>query len=169
MINRCQLVVLFAGKDVRTDDNMSFVWLNPTFVLTITGVIVLLILIFTNRLPTVNTWQTFLNCFETKGGQLMLLWVTDMIFLAIIVHSWGGWSPTLQNTVVGVFAGVNGAFLGAVGSKNTSTDGNGGSLPGAQVRAVTDTHEEVIRPAVPPIVAPPPAPQPIIPPKVLGE
>ena len=99
--------------------------LTPAYFLTFLVILVVLILIFTNRLPTVAEWQTWLNCFETKGGQLMLLWATDMIFLTIIVHSWGGWSPTLQNTVVGVFAGVNGAFLGAVGSKNTSTNGNG--------------------------------------------
>jgi hypothetical protein len=83
-----------------------------------------------NKFPGIASWQTFLDSFESKGGQLVLLWVTDMVVLAVLVHYWEGFSATLQNFMTGLISGVNGAFLGAIGARNTSA-GNGTPPGGA--------------------------------------
>lgn len=138
--------------------------LSPVYVITLGVLAFVVLLVFANKLPTVTTWQSFLNCFESKGGQLVLLWVTDMLLLGVLVHYWKGWDTTLQTSVVGILSGVNGAFLGAVGVRQASPNGtNGTILPGAQVSTSTDTHEEVIRPAVPPLPAQPVKPGGLIP------
>jgi hypothetical protein len=82
-----------------------------------------------NKLPSIQSWQAFLDSFETKGGQLMLLWVTDFIFLAILVHYWQIFDAHVQTIIVGLLSGVNGAFLGAIGARNTSNGNPPPNLP----------------------------------------
>jgi hypothetical protein len=74
--------------------------------------------------PSITGWQQFLDSFETKGGQLMLLWVTDFIVLGVVVHFWKTFDAQLQTFIIGLLGGINGAFLGAIGARNTG--GNGG-------------------------------------------
>ena len=102
-------------------------FLNNSIVLL--GAAVGLYLLTANKLPSIASWQGFLNSFESKGGQLMLLWVTDLIFVEVLIHHWGSFDSTLQTTIVGILSGVNGAFLGAIGARNT---GGGGGNPPAQ-------------------------------------
>jgi hypothetical protein len=89
----------------------------------ILGALFALYVLAFNKTPSVQNWQAFLDSFESKGGQLMLLWVTDMVVLGVLVHYWEGFSPTLQNFITGLISGINGAFLGALSAKNS---GNGG-------------------------------------------
>ena len=103
---------------------MKHDWLTPAYLLTFIGIGVFLILLLLNRLPGIDSWTKFLNLFENKGAQLLLLWVTDMIVLLIIVHFWGEWEQTLRLTITNLLSGINGAFLGAVGAK-ALTDGGG--------------------------------------------
>ena len=92
-----------------------------------------------NKLPSISGWQSFLNSFESKGGQLMLLWVTDIVVLAVLVHYWTGFSATLQNFMTGLISGINGAFLGAIGARNTQTNGSGGASPTLNVGFIPGT------------------------------
>ena len=97
--------------------------------LLIVGALLALIIVFGNKLPSITTWQAFLDSFESKGGQLMLLWVTDFIVLTVLVRYWKGFDAQLQTTIVGLLSGVNGAFLGAVGARPTAnTSGIGGTV-----------------------------------------
>lgn len=81
------------------------------------------------KLPAIHAWQKFADSFESKGAQLLLLWVTDGVVLFVIVLFWKRFDPQLQTTIVGLLSGINGAFLGAVGSRQTSTPTNDGSQP----------------------------------------
>jgi hypothetical protein len=81
------------------------------------------------KYPTVTSWQAFLNSFESKGGQLILLAAMDMAMFAVLVHYWAGFSATLQNFMTGLISGVNGAFLGAIGARNTGGSGGNGTPP----------------------------------------
>ncbi len=81
-----------------------------------------------NKFPSISTWQAFLKSFESKGGQLMLLWVTDIVVLAVLVHYWQGFSATLQNFMTGLISGINGAFLGAIGARDTGTPAKADTL-----------------------------------------
>ena len=92
-------------------------WLQANSVM-LTIAVVALILVFGKKLPSIQTWQAFLDSFESKGGQLMLLWATNFILLAILVHYWALFDAHAQTIIVGLLSGVNGAFLGAIGSKN---------------------------------------------------
>jgi hypothetical protein len=98
--------------------------------LTLLGAIVALFLLARNKFPGVAGWQAFLDSFESKGGQLLLLWVTDLIFVAVLVRYWKLFDSTLQTTIVGILSGVNGAFLGAVGARPSS---NGNAVPKLKV------------------------------------
>src|SRR5271157_2828034 len=93
--------------------------------LTIFGAAIMLALLIRNRYPSAPGWQAFLDSFESKGGQLLLLWVTDLIFVAVLIRYWKNFDATVQTTVVGILSAVNGAFLGAVGSRPTTNGGNG--------------------------------------------
>lgn len=77
-----------------------------------------------NKFPSVNTWQNFVDSFETQGGLLILLWFTDLIFLLILIFLWKRIDTTLQTTIVGLVSGVNGAFLGAARAR-AGVNGNG--------------------------------------------
>jgi hypothetical protein len=100
-----------------------WIWFTQNSVMILGGLFALYVIAF-NKLPSVSAWQAFLDCFESKGGQLMLLWVTDFIFLAILVRYWDLFDAHVQTVIVGLLSGVNGAFLGAVGARNTSNNGN---------------------------------------------
>jgi len=92
--------------------------------LTILGMAIGIALIIRNKYPSAAGWQAFLDSFESKGGQLLLLWVTDLIFVSVLIRYWKNFDPTVQTTVVGILSAVNGAFLGAVGARPTG-NGNG--------------------------------------------
>lgn len=94
--------------------------------LAILAILAALYAISAKRMPSIQTWQAFLDSFESKGGQLLLLWVTDFIVLGIIVHYWKIFDAQLQTTIVGLLSGINGAFLGAIGARNTGNGGGGG-------------------------------------------
>jgi hypothetical protein len=100
--------------------------------LIIFGAMLAVYIIAFNKLPGIQTWQAFLDSFESKGGQLLLLWVTDFIVLAVLVRYWKFFDAQLQTTIVGLLSGINGAFLGAVGARQTS-NGNGKPKPDAGV------------------------------------
>src|SRR5437762_12021597 len=95
-------------------------FLTPTYILTLLAVAVFLILVLTDRIPSAKSWQEMLDSLETKGGQLFLLWFTDMILISVLVHYWHSWDASLQTSIVGILSAVNGASLGAVGAKTTS-------------------------------------------------
>lgn len=95
--------------------------------LAILAILAALYTISARRMPSIQTWQAFLDSFESKGGQLLLLWVTDFIVLGIIVHYWKIFDAQLQTTIVGLLSGINGAFLGAIGARNTGNGGGGGT------------------------------------------
>lgn len=67
-----------------------------------------------------NWWERFAHSFEEKGAQILLLWITDMLVLAVLVFYWKRFDDTLQTTIVGVLSGINGAFLGATGARALS-------------------------------------------------
>jgi hypothetical protein len=91
----------------------------------ILGALLMVYIIAFNKLPSATAWQAFLDSFETKGGQLMLLWVSDGLVLLLLIHFWKMFDAQLQTTIVGILSAVNGAFLGAIGAKNTSNGGAG--------------------------------------------
>jgi hypothetical protein len=97
-------------------------WFTANY-LQIFGVVLIFYVVAFNKLPTIQSWQAFMDSFESKGGQLMLLWFTDMLVVVILVHFWKGWSNTLQLFFTGLISGINGAFLGAIGAKNTGSNG----------------------------------------------
>jgi hypothetical protein len=94
-------------------------WFQSNTVVII-GALFALYVISANKLPSVKTWQDFLDSFESKGGQLLLLWVTDFLILAVLIRYWNEFGSSLQTTIVGLLSGVNGAFLGAIGARQTS-------------------------------------------------
>lgn len=107
------------------DDKLSLVqWFIGNSYLILGGLLALAALAF-NRVPSMASWQSFLDSFESKGGQLMLLWITDFIVLTVLVRYWKGFDAQLQTTIVGLLSGINGAFLGAVGARQTPANGNG--------------------------------------------
>jgi len=93
--------------------------------LTIFGAAIGFALLIRNRYPSAAGWQGFLDSFESKGGQLLLLWVTDLIFVMVLIRNWHYLDATVQTTIVGILSAVNGAFLGAVGARPTTNGGNG--------------------------------------------
>jgi hypothetical protein len=97
--------------------------------LTLFGAAIGLSLIIRNKYPSAAGWQSFLDSFESKGGQLLLLWMTDLIFVAVLIRYWKNFDATVQTTVVGILSAVNGAFLGAVGARPTTNGGNGAPKP----------------------------------------
>jgi hypothetical protein len=73
-----------------------------------------------------NWWQRFTDSFESKGAQILLLWVTDMIFVGVLVaisifHV--VIDPMVMSTITGLVGGVNGAFLGAMGARQNNGNG----------------------------------------------
>ena len=119
-------------------------WLHEN-TLTLVGVLIIAFLLIRNKFPKIEGWQAFLDSFESKGGQLMLLWVTDLIFVAVLIRFWKNFDPTVQTTVVGILSAVNGAFLGAVGARPTTNGGNGHAPVSPAIPAAAPT-----APALPP-------------------
>jgi hypothetical protein len=74
-----------------------------------------------------NWWQTFVDSFETKGAQILLLWFTDLLFVWLLIHYENVVNPAVMNTITGLVGGVNGAFLGAMGARQSN--GNGSPKP----------------------------------------
>jgi hypothetical protein len=64
-----------------------------------------------------NWWQRFADSFETKGAQILLLWITDLLFVAVLIFYAKDLDPMVMSTVTGLVGGVNGAFLGATGAR----------------------------------------------------
>jgi len=77
--------------------------------------------------PSISSWQAFLDSFESKGGQLLLLFVSNVLLIIALVRFWALFDAQLKTTIVGILSAVNGALLGALGAKNTG--GNGGTPP----------------------------------------
>lgn len=127
-------------------------WLHEN-TLTLIGVVILLFLLGRNKFPSVDGWQSFLDSFESKGGQLMLLWLTDLIFVAVLIRYWHNFDATVQTTVVGILSAVNGAFLGAVGARPTTNGGNGTPPNGK--------HDPPASPTAAPAAPPPPGAVPL--------
>lgn len=83
--------------------------------------------------PSIDSWLAFLDSFQNKGAQLLLLWVSNVLVIVVLVRFWGLFDAQLKTTIVGILSAVNGAFLGAVGAHALgSGSGNGnGKPPGA--------------------------------------
>jgi hypothetical protein len=98
--------------------------------LVILGALFFIYLVAFNKFPSISGWQAFLDSFESKGGQLLLLWFSDLLLLVWLSHYWKFFDTQMQTTIVGILSAVNGAFLGAIGARNTSNgNGNGSSKP----------------------------------------
>jgi hypothetical protein len=121
-------------------------WLQEN-TLTFFGLLIVFFLLARNKFPKIEGWQAFLDSFESKGGQLLLLWITDLIFVAVLIRYWKNFDPTVQTTVVGILSAVNGAFLGAVGARPTTNGGNGNGhapvLPLPQMQAIPPSSQQI--------------------------
>jgi hypothetical protein len=109
--------------------------------LTIFGALIGIVIMLRYKSPNIQSWTGFLDSFESKGAQLLLVWLTDMIVLIVIVRYWKNFDAQLQTAIVGLLSGINGAFLGAIGAR--PSNGNGGAKP--------DTLTATFVPAQPPI------------------
>jgi hypothetical protein len=87
-----------------------------------------------------NWWQMFVDSFETKGAQILLLWITDLIFVAVLLFLAKTLDPAVMNTITGLVGGVNGAFLGAMGARQSN--GNGSPKPDKLVASVVPANGE---------------------------
>jgi hypothetical protein len=102
-----------------------------------------------HKLPSIAAWQMFLDSFESKGGQLLLLWVSDALVLLLVIHYWNNLNAQLQTTIVGILSAVNGAFLGAIGARNT---GNGTIPSTPEIVPAKDKDQPTT-----PVLVPPPS------------
>lgn len=91
-------------------------WLTPTYVISGALFVTFWILVFTGYL-SIDGWEKFSGTFKEQGAQLLLLWFTDMVVLILLIRYWQVFNNTLQNFIVGILSGINGAFLGAVGAR----------------------------------------------------
>lgn len=103
-------------------------WLQQNTLLLI-STIFLFYIIIARRIPSPESLQKYADIFESKGGQLILLIVADFVVLTIVVRYWKTFDAQLQTTIVGILAAMNGAFLGAIGARNTSNGNGGASQP----------------------------------------
>jgi hypothetical protein len=85
--------------------------------LTIFGALIGIVIMLRYRNPSIASWAAFLDSFESKGAQLLLVWLTNMIVLIVIVRYWKNFDAQLQTAIVGLLSGINGAFLGAIGAR----------------------------------------------------
>jgi hypothetical protein len=99
-------------------------WLQQNTLLLI-GTLFIFYVVIAKRIPSAESLQGYADIFESKGGQLILLIVADFVVLTIVVRYWKTFDAQLQTTIVGILAAMNGAFLGAIGARNTSNGGNG--------------------------------------------
>ena len=91
--------------------------------LTIFGALIGIFIMLRFKTPSIQSWASFLDSFESKGAQLLLVWLTDMIVLIVIVRYWKNFDAQLQTAIVGLLSGINGAFLGAIGARPSNPNG----------------------------------------------
>lgn len=109
---------------------------------TFLGSLLILFILIRYRPPSIQSWVEFLESFESKGGQILLLFSADLIFVALVIKFNKSIDAAVMSTITGILGGINGAFLGAMGARSA---GNGnGSKP--------DTLTASFVPAQPPIV-----------------
>jgi membrane protein YqaA with SNARE-associated domain len=97
-------------------------WLQEnTF--TIVGVLLVFFLLMRYKAPSIESWTLFLDSFESKGGQILLLFSADLIFVALVIKFNKSIDPAVMSTITGILGGINGAFLGAMGARNTNSNG----------------------------------------------
>jgi membrane protein YqaA with SNARE-associated domain len=94
--------------------------------LTLFGALIVLSLIVRYRAPSIQSWGMFLDSFESKGGQILLLFAADLIFVALVIKFNKSIDPSVMATITGILGGINGAFLGAMGARAGS---NGSGTP----------------------------------------
>lgn len=82
------------------------------------------------RPPSIASWLAFLDSFQNKGAQLLLLWISNVLVIVVLVRFWALFDAQLKTTIVGILSAVNGAFLGAVGA-HALGGGNGNGKPPA--------------------------------------
>jgi hypothetical protein len=111
-----------------------------------------------HKFPSITAWQAFLDSFESKGGQLLLLWVSDGLVLLLLIHFWKMFDAQLQTTIVGILSAVNGAFLGAIGAKATS-NGNGAAPSTPESIPANGKNQPTLVPpaSTAPVTTPPPS------------
>jgi hypothetical protein len=80
------------------------------------------------RPPSISGWLAFLDSFQNKGAQLLLLWISNVLVIVVLVRFWALFDAQLKTTIVGILSAVNGAFLGAVGAHALGS-GNGNGKP----------------------------------------
>jgi membrane protein YqaA with SNARE-associated domain len=95
--------------------------------LTVFGALIVLSLILRYRVPSIQSWGLFLDSFESKGGQILLLFTADLIFVALVIKFNKSIDPAVMATITGILGGINGAFLGAMGAR--PSNGNGTPKP----------------------------------------
>jgi hypothetical protein len=83
------------------------------------------------RPPSIASWLAFLDSFQNKGAQLLLLWISNVLVIVVLVRFWALFDAQLKTTIVGILSAVNGAFLGAVGAHALGAAGNGNGKPPA--------------------------------------
>jgi hypothetical protein len=89
-----------------------------------------------------NWWQRFTDSFETKGAQIFLLWVTDLLFVAVLIFYAKDLDPIVMSTVTGLVGGVNGAFLGAMGARQSNGNGGGPKADAMKIGLVPATGDK---------------------------
>lgn len=81
--------------------------------------------------PSIGGWLAFLDSFQNKGAQLLLLWISNVLVIVVLVRFWALFDAQLKTTIVGILSAVNGAFLGAVGAHALGSGNGNGKAPGA--------------------------------------
>ena len=100
----------------------SWQWIQEnTF--TIVGVLLVFFVLIRYKAPTIQSWTMFLDSFESKGGQILLLFSADLIFVALVIKFNKSIDPAVMSTITGILGGINGAFLGAMGARNANGNG----------------------------------------------
>lgn len=83
------------------------------------------------RPPSIEAWLAFLDSFQNKGAQLLLLWISNVLVIVVLVRFWALFDSQLKTTIVGILSAVNGAFLGAIGSRALVSGSGNGKPPAA--------------------------------------
>lgn len=92
---------------------------------TILGAFLVLFVLVRYRPPSISSWIEFLDSFESKGGQILLLFSADLIFVALVIKFNKSIDAAVMSTITGILGGINGAFLGAMGARSGANGGNG--------------------------------------------
>lgn len=107
--------------------------------LTFFGALLVVFILVRYRMPSIQSWTAFLDSFESKGGQILLLFSADLIFVALVIKFNKSLDPAVLSTITGILGGINGAFLGAMGARAL---GNGGGAAKPDKLTATLTPEE---------------------------